>query len=237
MAPEVKFTAWGIPYLVEFKNVAFRARQRSRSPPRVPTIARDSRCFSFILVDRPPSFDDTTSIASVETASSETLAYPGDDTGEGEGLFIQFATQRRGMHQKLSNTRLWRLKQRIAKAVLAAGMDASPGTEKTDPMDVPTLSRMSYGSIRSDDSSPMPDGSPGALFSGTYGQVMVALQARGSSRRRARSLGSTKVRSVGALVCRSEDLTCVAATRLGALFVANHTMDSKVEFTKLTLWA
>jgi len=219
MAPEVKFTAWGIPYLVEFKNVAFRARQRSRSPPRVPTIARDSRCFSFILVDRPPSFDDTASIASVETASSETLAYPGDDTGEGEGLFIQFATQRRGMHQKLSNTRLWRLKQRIAKAVLAAGMDASPGTEKMDPMDVPTLSRMSYGSIRSDDSSPMPDGSPGALFSGTYGQVMVALQAAG--------LVTTPCKESG----------FDEATRLGALFVANHTLDSKVEFTKLTLWA
>ncbi|KZT72866.1 hypothetical protein DAEQUDRAFT_663600 [Daedalea quercina L-15889] len=220
MAPEIKFTAFGIPYVVEFKNVSFRVRSRSHSPPpRNTIIDRDSRCFSFILVDRPPSIDDTASIASIETASSQTLAYPGEDEGEGEGLFIQFATQRQGMHQKLSNMRLWRLKQRIAKAVLAAGMDASPGTEKLDPMDVPTLSRMSYGSIRSDDSSPAPDGSPGALFRGTYGQVMTALQAAG----------------LVATPCKESGFD--QATRLGALFVANHKDNSKLEFTKLTLWA
>lgn len=184
MAPEIKFSAFGIPYLVEFRNVSFRARSRSRSrtPPRATIVDRDSRCFSFILVDRPPSFDDavtdTASIASIATASSQTLAYPGEDTGEGDGLFIQFATHC-GMHQKLSAMRLWRLKQRIAKAVIAAGMDASPGTERTDPMDMPTLSRMSYGSIQSDGSAPASDDSPGALFRGTYGQVMTALQAAG----------------------------------------------------------
>lgn len=186
MAPEIKFNAFGIPYIVEFKNISFRARSRSRSrtPPRRTTIVdRDSRCFSFIVVDRPPSFDDvvtdTASIASIATASSQTLAYPGEDTGEGEGLFIQFATHC-GMHQKLSAMQLWRLKQRIATAVIAAGMDASPGTEKTDPMPaIPTLSRISYGSIRSDGSAPAPDDSPGALFRGTYGQVMTALQAAG----------------------------------------------------------
>lgn len=187
MAPEIKFNAFGIPYLVEFKNISFRARSRlrSRTPRRATVIDRDSRCFSFILVDRPPGFDDaitdTASIASVvtaSTASSQTLAYPPENTSEGDGLFIQFATHH-GMYQKLSAMRLWRLKQRIAQAVVAAGMDASPGTVRMDPMDVRTLSRMSYGSIRSDGSVPAPDGSPGALFRGTYGQVMTALQAAG----------------------------------------------------------
>ncbi|TFY53852.1 hypothetical protein EVJ58_g9207, partial [Rhodofomes roseus] len=171
------------------------------------------------LVDHAPSFDDTASIASIATASSQTLAYPGEDTGEGEGLFIQFATQRRGMRQKLSNTRLWCLKQRIAKAVLAAGMEGSPEMEKANPMDVPTLSRLSFGSIRSDVSVPVPEGAPGSLFRGTYGQVMTALQAAG--------LVTTPCKESG----------FDEATRLGALFVANRKEDSKVEFTKLTLWA
>lgn len=165
MAPEVKFTSFGIPYVVEFGNIAFRTGSRSGSP-------------SLSLNHSYGTYGSTsTLLATVGTASSETLHSTDEGIADGEGLYIQFASHRFRPPHKLSNSRLLRLKHRIAKAVLAAGMDSSPSTEKDDPIMVPTLSRVSYGSIQSTD--PLPGDETGSLFRGTYGQVMSALQSVG----------------------------------------------------------
>jgi len=212
MAPEIRFNSLGIPYLVEFANVHFRSRSHpSHSFPR-PTS-------SWVSINHSLGVYGSTStlLGSLATASSETLICPEESSSDGEGLFIQFASHRFRPPHKLSGSRLMRLKQRIAKAVLAAGMDSSPAAEKGDPMEVPNLSRISCGSIQSTDSGPVED--QGSLFRGTYGQVMTALQ------------------SVGLVTTPCKESGLDEATRLGALFVANHKENGGVEFTKLTLWA
>jgi len=60
---------------------------------------------------------------------------------------------------------------------------------------------------------------PDSLFRGTYGQVMVALKAAG----------------LVATPCMEGEFA--GATRLGALFVAHQTSESRsVQLRKLTLW-
>ncbi|PCH34189.1 hypothetical protein WOLCODRAFT_135558 [Wolfiporia cocos MD-104 SS10] len=211
MAPEIKFTSYGIPYVVEFADVNFGScSPASRTHADTPALGKKSS---------PVSNTSTSTllgtIGSSATASSETLAYPEGD--EGEGLFIQFASHLSRPHHKLSHSRLLRLKQRIAKAVLAAGMDAAPSTRRVHPMDIPRLSRLSRGSIQS--TATVPEDNGGALFRGTYGQVMAALHAAG--------LVTTPCKESGV----------DEATRLGALFVARHTPLGTVEMTRLTLWA
>ncbi|CCM04474.1 uncharacterized protein FIBRA_06654 [Fibroporia radiculosa] len=213
MAPEVKFTSYGIPYIVEFANVKFRpTHSRPPLPPsKLNNVLHTNGSMSTLL-------------SSVETASSETLVYPPKnvfstpDGTSSQGLYIRFASHRYRPPRKLSEGRLLRLKHRIAKAVLAAGMDSTPVTEKDDPMEVHKLSRVSYGSIKSTDSYNAEDES-GSLFRGTYGQVMNALH------------------SVGLTTTPCKESGVDEATRLGALFVAKHSASGDVEFTKLTLWA
>ena len=271
MAPEIRFNSFGIPYLVEFANVKFRARARaakasrsSRSGSVTPTASMHRPSF-----DARPSFDSTATSSkpsldvyshsrpilnihpsvhlnrassrlsfesdwTFATASSETLAaavppksmakgrakHKSDpklapvptppfspvspilateprivieseiDTRgqegerEGQGLLIRFASQHARAPGKLSEQRLARLKYRIAKAVMAAGMHTSPSPEfgvdegtgayESAP---PRESYMSIGSIYSDEVEQR--GLPGSLFRGTYGQVMNALQGAG----------------------------------------------------------
>ncbi|KZT08691.1 uncharacterized protein LAESUDRAFT_676046 [Laetiporus sulphureus 93-53] len=168
MATEIRFNSYGIPHIVEFGNVKFRARSSSRS----------RSCTSTLDDDHPTSTYErsVSSLGTVATASSETLAQPDDDGAGTAGLFIQFAASTRP-YRKMSEGRVRRLKRRIAKAVMAAGMDSSPTSEKANPIEVARLSRLSCGSIESTDSVPEDDGA--ALFRGTYGQVTTALQAAG----------------------------------------------------------
>ncbi|EED82758.1 predicted protein [Postia placenta Mad-698-R] len=208
MAPEIRFNTWGIPYLVEFGNVGFRPRPRPVSPAL-------SLNPSYTTCGSTATLLNT--VGSSATASSETLQCLEGDSDESKGLYIRFASHRYRPPHKLSNSRLLRLKHRIAKAVMAAGMDSSPAGEKEDPIRVHQLSRASYGSIQSTDS--LPEQGSGSLFRGTYGQVMSALQ------------------SVGLVTTPCKESGVDEATRLGALFVANHTEDGIIEFTKLTLWA
>ncbi|KAI0652474.1 hypothetical protein C8Q79DRAFT_102362 [Trametes meyenii] len=235
MAPEIRFNALGIPYVVEFANVTFRSlsRSSSRTSMSMRSLAsrRDASESRPSLSLRPtPSrttLDSKWTLA--PTASSETLtgpppppvpkdklepAYP-----EGNGLYIRFASQLLQPPRKLSVSRLARMKYRIARAVLAAGMDASPGAECADPMDSASvgLCRTSVSSIRSEDVER--DGMPGSLFRGTYGQVMTALRAAG----------------LEAVPC--EESGVQDATRLGALFVAHPNGRGGVDFSRLTLWA
>ncbi|OJT14405.1 hypothetical protein TRAPUB_9046 [Trametes pubescens] len=223
MAPEIRFNALGIPYLVEFANVAFRSHSRSssRSSMRPPTPRRDASESRPSLNLRPTPSRST--LASdwtlAATASSETLAGPGAEAEcpEDHGLYIRLASQLAQPPCRLSESRLARLKYRIAKAVLAAGMDSSPGAERGDPLDAAGRGRMSISSIRSENVER--DGVPGSLFRGTYGQVMTALRAAG----------------LATVPCKESGVQ--DATRLGALFVAHPNERGGVEFTKLTLWA
>ncbi|TFK87594.1 hypothetical protein K466DRAFT_104441 [Polyporus arcularius HHB13444] len=256
MAPQVRFNAFGIPYLVEFANVSFRSRSRSGSTSTT-DLSSDTQTLSSSLHKptferRPSRLRPSRSIATFDsdwtfaTASSETLAGPSvrkespsptslakskplpDITIEseietgGQGLLIRFASQLPHSPRKLSHNRLARLKYRIAKAVMAAGMDSSPAIECADPMDTRAEAakeayRASVCSIRSEEVETR--GMPASLFRGTYGQVMTALKAAG--------LVMTPCSESGV-----ED-----ATRLGALFVAHQNPYGGVEFTKLTLWA
>ncbi|KAI0334316.1 hypothetical protein GY45DRAFT_27570 [Cubamyces sp. BRFM 1775] len=265
MAPEIRFNALGIPYLVEFANVSFRppSRSNSRSSTRSFSIRRDadgprpSRSIAsmrqaesparpashrpFTIRDRRDASESRPSLSLrptascstlnsdrtlAATASSETLAGPsaGVDTTEDHGLYIRLASQLAQPPSKLSEERIARLKYRIAKAVMAAGMDTSPSAEVGDPMAAAGENgregakvRASISSIHSEDVATR--GMPGSLFRGTYGQVMTALKAAG----------------LATVPCKESGVH--NATRLGALFVARPTAQGGVEFTKLTLWA
>ena len=73
------------------------------------------------------------------------------------------------------------LKYRIARAVSNAGMDASPNAEVGDPLAAAAAgareSVLSMGSACAEEL--VRTGHPSALFRGTYGQVMAALDAAG----------------------------------------------------------
>lgn len=143
MAPEVKFTSFGIPYLVEFANVTFRRKKRLE-PPNEPYVSLHSN-------------DSNWSIASV--SDSECPTYPVIDKPESEGgaLYIRFASERLKTipGPPLSPRRLWYLKRRIANAVVAAGMVTSPGSKRESSVEA------------------------GSLYTGTYGQVVSALNSAG----------------------------------------------------------
>lgn len=102
---------------------------------------------------------------------------------DGKGLLIRFASQLAPPAHKLSQNRLARLKYRIAKAVMAAGMHTASTPEFTtadEDMAVAETPRESYASIGSIYSEEVEEcGLPGSLFRGTYGQVMNALQGAG----------------------------------------------------------
>ncbi|KAI0714924.1 hypothetical protein C8Q76DRAFT_795736 [Earliella scabrosa] len=289
MAPEIRFNAFGIPYLVEFANVTFRSRSRTGSVSTSATTSAShytsnassashytssaSSLASSSLhrpsYERQPSLRHlrpTPSVATFDsdwtfcTGSSETLAalptvkgagtskQPGSKYApsspflsptskplpeitiereietDGEGLLIRFASALQPHphaqpmpERRLSRTRLARLKYRIAKAVLAAGMDSSPGAELANPFEGGDVGRASFSSIRSEEVETR--GMPSSLFRGTYGQVMSALTAAGLT----------------AAPCKESGVQ--HATRLGALFVARQNPYGGVEFTKLTLWA
>ncbi|PIL31382.1 hypothetical protein GSI_06082 [Ganoderma sinense ZZ0214-1] len=322
MAPEIRFNSFGIPYLVEFANITFRSRARSRkasraSRPRSGSVTPTASIYKPSLETRPsfestgttasrPSIDTYSSSSSSRpllnlhpsvhrnrassrlsfesdwsfaTASSETLAGPtmmkgkaqhkrdpklapvptppfspvsispilateprivleaeidtrgrvdsgyseggGEREPEGKGLLIRCASQLAPPSHKLSQNRLMRLKYRIAKAVMAAGMHTASSPEFSPADDeyeaTPRESYASIGSIYSEDVEE--NGLPGELFRGTYGQVMNALQGAGLT----------------ASPC--EESGVQYATRLGALFVARQNACGGVDFTKLTLWA
>ncbi len=122
------------------------------------------------------SVDSDLTLASAR--SSATL-YPTVDhhQSEGKALYIRFASE--GLTGPmpgplLSQQRLEQLKRRLRRAVLAAGMDPSPGTVSKD------------GTIRAADERHVSTKSTGAgaLYQGTYGQVEQAIRDAGLSARR-----------------------------------------------------
>ena len=162
MAPEIHFTSYGIPYLVEFANVSFRSLTRSRSDGS--SKSHLTQASSLLTAPEPTH-------CLSHKASSVTLTCADDD---GQGLYIQYGPLAPDGPRKLSPNRVARLKRRIANAVVAAGMDSSPATQISTPMNTMSSRRGSRTSTLS-----VPQQTAGSLFQGTYGQVMSALNAVG----------------------------------------------------------
>ncbi|KZT27600.1 hypothetical protein NEOLEDRAFT_1154986 [Neolentinus lepideus HHB14362 ss-1] len=207
MAPDIRFTPDGVPYLVEFSNITFaststKSHQRKPIPPQFTRPNQNHRA------------------SYLSTSSSLDLSTDDDASG---GLYIHFPAwpSRPGAGgipfpsvpaKKTSRSRLMRLRKIIASSVLDAGMD-TPAELKTDPL--------AAAGRRLNVERP-PSGAPekgAALFSGTYGQVVGALTAAG----------------LAIAPCGENGFEY--ATRLGALFVVHPTDGGVVEFRKLTLWA
>lgn len=167
MAPEIKFTPFGIPYIVEFANVAFRKRSKSASSSIAATTGAST---SSVTLTRAA----TQRSATIPTTTLEVNLSPHDS--DGEGLFVSFASSQGHAHRRLSETRLLRLKHRIANAVVAAGMDTPPAQKSSVPERC-----ISHGRIHTSDlrragaASP----APSSFYQGTYGQVMSALKDAG----------------------------------------------------------
>ena len=183
MAPVLKLTSFGIPSLVEFANVAFRRHKRNArraqsaalyamshandsdwtfaSHPSTNEI--DKPAYAVIEPESESESDGTESPSRYSQESAE------EETG-GEGLWIRFSSQVEApmpYSYPLSERRLRRLKYRIAKAVVAAGMESSPSMEISDPFD---------NALQTRGLPPVPVSS---LYRGTYGQVMEAMQSAG----------------------------------------------------------
>ncbi|KAJ3556575.1 hypothetical protein NM688_g1949 [Phlebia brevispora] len=202
MAPEIKFTSFGIPYLVEFANVTFRRKKRNSVLPPLPPPKRSS----FYLVH--PKGSDWT----LATTSSATLAYPNHDSAESEGraMYIRFASEGPNAPipgPPLSDRRMAKLLRRLGRAVLAVGMDQSGQSDANDASVEKAANKHGLSDAN------------GALYRGTYGQVMQALQAAG--------LTST--------LCDESALQ--GATRLGLMFIIRPTGYGGVELSRVTLFA
>lgn len=175
MTPEIKFTSFGIPYLVEFANVKFRSALKRRHT--APKPVRRNRSHSSTSSSTSVS-SDTTLNSSLSTASSETLASVYDGNDEGDGLHIQFAPQYEPRQALSPERRLNRMKYMIANAAVAAGMTAPSGMDKADPVDR-AMHRLSRRfEAHTHDSLPHA-GSTNSFYRGTYGQLMAALQSAG----------------------------------------------------------
>ena len=167
----IKFTSWGVPYLVEFANVSFRRKmkkqhRKSLCPPPLPP--KDER---YLYTASEKVASDIVSDWSFASGSTETVdEYPvvGREESEGRVLYIRFASERLTSipGPPLSARRLCTLTRRIARAVVAEGMDASPASERLNP----------DGSVTKRASLPA---SAGSLYRGTYGQVVAALESTG----------------------------------------------------------
>ncbi|KAH8099777.1 hypothetical protein BXZ70DRAFT_217271 [Cristinia sonorae] len=222
MVPEVKFTPFGIPYLVEFSNIAFRKRSKSNSSSTVSTADASSRTNPSRLAVPGTSVRAAASTPFLPTRSTvqqnaPTLPLnPDISESEGEGLLIRFASHRHHPYRPLSETRIAALKVRIANAVIAAGMD-TPSTDrgKSSPERCISHGRVLTSDLR----RPRGVAPAGALFRGTYGQVTSALHAAGLTTTPCHQAGFSN------------------AQRLGAMFVARPTDDGTLELAKLTLWA
>ncbi|KAI5120842.1 hypothetical protein M0805_007029 [Coniferiporia weirii] len=211
MPAEIKFTKFGIPYVVEFANISIRSKkgekasakaakeekEKAKKPKLPPPPVRCPTCGH--LPNHPPRPAD-------EAVKKKTQApRPG-------GLYIRFESSPGTATAKISSRRLAKLRSAIEEAVTNAGM-LKPSPEETgNQPDMQTLD--GSDTLRASDTSKK------ALFKGTYGQVKQALKEAG--------LVATPCSETG----------FEYATRLGALFVVNSNAaeGDGLELTKLTLW-
>lgn len=187
MAPEIKFASisFNIPLLSGFANATFRRRKRNARRAQSAALYAMPQCndsdWTFASLSSVDKHDKpayavvesvTSSLSSSETDSQYSQESAEDEETISEGLWIRFASQLETStpySYPLSEKRLARLRYRIAKAVVAAGMESSPelDVQPTDPFDKALQTR---GAL------PPPVSS---CYRGTYGQVMEALEAAG----------------------------------------------------------
>ncbi|TFY82006.1 hypothetical protein EWM64_g2010 [Hericium alpestre] len=136
------------------------------------------------------------------------------------GLFIQLALPPDDRDAKKPS--LYRLRKKIADAVVEAGMHAPDQQAPAAP---------AHGS------RPAGDGKTGDLFRGTYGQVLAAFN---KAELRTTPCGEDGFEEGAYFFCSSESGADVCglgtAKRLGALFVANRDGNGGVVFKKVVLW-
>lgn len=164
MTPEIRFTPFGIPYVVEFANVAFRKRSKTSISSVAPTAG--ASCSTITLGH-----------ASTTQPSVSTVSLVNPPEARGEGLWIQLNSQQTYPYRRLSETRVARLKHRIANAVVAAGMNAPATAKVTTPERCVSHGRIHTSDLRRAHAPP----APSSLYHGTYGQVMSAFRAAGLS--------------------------------------------------------
>jgi len=208
MPAEIKFTSFGIPYLVEFANVSIR------SPASVFKKKGKAKSKTDKLPPTPGPVRCPTCGHHPHAALSAKGGGDAKDHGPRPGgLYIRFGSEPTdAAPSRISDRRLARLRRTIAEAVTNAGMSTPPtdenlnATDATSPLD-------GRAAVRSTESSKQ------ALFKGTYGQVKEALK------------------NAGLITTPCAEGGFENATRLGALFVVNSKgQPAGLEFTKLTLW-
>ncbi|KAF9245855.1 hypothetical protein BU15DRAFT_58804 [Melanogaster broomeanus] len=200
MAQEIRFNSFGIPYVVEFENVSFVPKQcseesRTSSPDMAsqntrPIPSQSTEVSSNII---PPT---CSALEHTKPLPTSPLRRNVSDMNA-DGLYIQFASPQSlpQMHRK-------------DKLVIEAGMDTPPrNTDHQEPSNAQAASQK-------DREYRTPD----ALYCGTYGQMMAALEGAG--------LSATPCPETGYSGC----------TRLGALFVARPNGANGVQLRKITLW-
>lgn len=190
----IKFTSFGIPYLTEFENVSFVPGQRPprslHTPSPSPSPSPSSSSSSFCYIESPPPPPRLPSLSlrlasslfkrkpahspngsTTEPPTSEDTKPlpppPQSDTSETHGIYIQLPPEL-SHPQMTRKQRLVHLQKTISVAVLDAGMSSSPGN--TTPHSNENALQQARGYKTAN-----------ALFCGTYGQLMTALEAAGLS--------------------------------------------------------
>ncbi|KAG9314125.1 hypothetical protein JVU11DRAFT_4910 [Chiua virens] len=152
---------------------------------------------------------------------------PESNSPETHGIYIQFPSDHVHPRQMSRKEKLVLLQQTISMAVLDAGMSRSPGNStrpESHSDDIPVHSSRGY---RTTD----------ALFCGTYGQLMAALEGAGLSAAPCEE-GLSRCRYLFAVTTYSPcaQIASTPDTRLGALFVARNVGATGVQLRKITLW-
>lgn len=155
MPTEIKFSNFGIPYLVEFANISIRSGSRKKNeaaknkklplpPVRCPTCGH--------LPQQP------------QPAEDGVITHPG-------GLYIRHGSDSSVATRKISERRLVRLRTTIEEAVTKAGMVRPSSDDSNASVDSHSSAETAH--------STSTDSSKKALFRGTYGQVKQAFKDAG----------------------------------------------------------
>lgn len=162
MPAEIKFTKFGIPYIVEFANVSIRSKkgEKAAKAAKAAKEAQEKKKLPPPPV-RCPTCGHLPTPPKDESKKHAKAPRPG-------GLYIRFESSPGTATQKISSRRLAKLRTAIEDAVTNAGM-LKPSPEEAGGS--PDMLDASNSHKR--------DTSKKALFKGTYGQVKQALKEAG----------------------------------------------------------
>ena len=174
MPSEIKFNAFGVPYVVEFGNVSFKNfPSLTRKPPKSTKLLSRLPQRS-VTLSHCPTCHKPKEVFKVQSLNFDLLeTKPEDSHEQSGGLYIQLPSRRRGTSQeKISPEKLSRLRKTIAYAVTQAGMSTPAASDRADPLNAIMGGSESQPQTRTANASH-------TLFKGTYGQVKGALQDAG----------------------------------------------------------